>query len=70
MRLDEIAASSRKIINKLQHLYIRYTMNSESYTELMNYLLECYKQVDQDILREAEIIKTKLQTELIKALTK
>ena len=66
MRIFEINNKSRKIIHRLQKLYISYSIGAVNYNEL---LLELNKKfVDPDIVREAEIIKLKLKKEIIELL--
>ena len=66
MRIFEINNKSRKIIHRLQKLYISYSIGVVNYNQL---LLELNKKfVDPDIVREAEIIKLKLKKEIVELL--
>lgn len=70
MRLTEIATTSRKVIKNLQNLYIGYSLDTVSYTELMKYLYQCYQSQDSDIIKEANTIKDKLKDDLLRLLSK
>lgn len=70
MRLFEVTNESRKIIKRLQNMYIRYSLNSFYYVELIDYLQECKRSQDPDIIKEADLIKKKLQIEVLGILSK
>lgn len=70
MKITEITLESRKIINRLQNLYMSYSLDFLTYDELMNFILGISDITDPDIIRERDIIKVKLYNEVIALLRK
>lgn len=69
MRLFEIVRQSRKHIKRLQNMYISYALDRSLYGELMDFLSIQSNTTDIDMLREIDIIKSKLHDDVIKSLT-
>ena len=65
MKITEITNESRKIIKRLQNLYLSYSINVKFYSDLMNFIEKNEDTTDVDIRREIDIIRTKLYNEII-----
>lgn len=70
MKITEITNEARKIINRLQNLYMSYSLDFLTYDELMNFMLRISDTTDTDIIKELDIIKVKLYNEVIALLRK
>ena len=70
MKIAEVTSDARKVIRRLQNLYLTYQLNANTYNELMNFILEISNTGDADVLKEIAIIKAKLYNELIVILRK
>ena len=68
MRIFEITNKSKRIIRRLQKLYISYTLNHGKYDELVKTLSQTTG--DDDVVREIGIIVQKLKDEMIEILKK
>ena len=70
MKIFEITNEARKIINRLQNLYISYSLDFRTYDELMNFMLRISDTTDPDIIKEIDIVRVKLYNEVIALLKK
>ena len=72
MRVDEITNLSRKIIQRMNSLFITYSVNynSESYDELLNLIENGVKSEDADVRKQAYVYQDKLHEDLIRILKK
>jgi len=69
MKINEITGKSRKIIKQLHNLYTSYVLNPSKYSELVVLIYQCANSNDVDLIKEANIINTKLTEELIRILS-
>lgn len=70
MKIFEITNEARKIINRLQNLYMSYSLDFRTYDELMNFMLRISDTTDPDIIKEIDIVRVKLYNEVIALLKK
>lgn len=71
MKLSEITNQSRKVINKMEALYITYATygSIQIYQELYNLVSENENSLDTDIKMQAILYKHKLHNDLLKILS-
>ena len=70
MKITEIANEARKTINKLQKMYLSYSLNASNYNELVDFMSVIGNTTDIDVLRELDIIRVALYNEVIAILKK
>jgi hypothetical protein len=70
MKITEIANEARKTINKLQKMYLSYSLNANNYNELVDFMSVIGNTTDIDVLRELDIIRVALYNEVIAILKK
>jgi hypothetical protein len=68
MKIFEVTRSSRRIIKRLQSLFISYSLGKTDFTVLVNTLSQITG--DSDVRREIEIINAKLKQEIVDILSK
>jgi hypothetical protein len=70
MKITEITDQSRKIIKQLSRLYISFAVDKNKYSDLVSYMEALIGTPDADIIREVEMVRQRIQDELVRLLQK